>query len=115
MDIYAAWFKNQIALWPKRIFSLGGSNEIFENAVPYDDSGFGQATEKNKREFFKTVRTKEDPALFCKRGVCALLKALDESEFSENLKTELAHLLFTGEKEVTKSKLETAIKEAARG
>jgi len=116
MDIYAAWFKNQIALWPKRIFSLGSSsNEVFENAVPCDDSNFGQAAEKNKREFFKTVRAKEDPALFCKRGVCALLKALDESEFSENLKTELAHLLFTGEKEVTKSKLETAIKEAARG
>jgi len=114
MDIYATWFKNQIALWPKRIFSLGGSNEIFENALPSGYSDFGQA-EKNKREFFKTVRAKEDPASFCKRGAFALIKALNESEFAENLKTELAPLLLTDEKDITKNKLETAIKEAARG
>jgi len=114
MDIYAAWFKNQIALWPKRIFSLGGSNKVFENAVPSGYGDFGQA-KKNKKEFLKIVRAKEDPASFCKRGIFALIKALNESEFAENLKTELAPLLLTDEKEITESKLETAIKEAARG
>ena len=108
MDIYAAWFKNQLAMWPKRIFSFGGSSEVFENAIPSE-----QAAEKNKREYFKTVCVKEDPALFCKRGASALLKAMREGKFAEKLKTELVQLLFPGEKEVTEGRLETAVKEVS--
>jgi hypothetical protein len=46
MGIYAAWFKNQLKLWPKRIFSIGGSHEIFENSLP---SGQGAVVKKNRR------------------------------------------------------------------
>jgi len=110
MDIYAAWFKNQLALWPKRIFSLGGSHEVFENAILS-----GRTAEKNKRKYFKTIHVKEDPALFCERGASALIMAIKEGEFAEKLKTELVPLLFPGEKEAAQDRLETAIKEVSRG
>jgi len=110
MDIYAAWFKNQLAMWPKRIFSLGGSHEVFENAIPS-----GRTVEKNKREYFKTICVKEDPALFCEKGASALIRAIREGEFAEKLKTELVPLLFPGEKEAAQDRLETTIKEVSCG
>jgi len=45
-DVYAAWFKNKIASWPARIFSLGGNHTVFE-------SGLGKVQE----EFFTTEYT----------------------------------------------------------
>jgi len=95
LDIYAAWFKNQYNLWPpKRIFQIKE-----------------QLTKKKKikidlSEFFKTVKVKEDPASFCKRGVYALSAALKISEYSDNLLQELKTLLFPEEKNITKQELE---------
>jgi hypothetical protein len=108
MDVYAAWFKNQLALWPKRIFSLGG-NTVFENALPSE--------QKNKREseYFKVVKVNEDIDLFCKRGVYALLSALKNPEYAQNIKVELASLLLPQKKEVTESELEAAINGAVDG
>jgi hypothetical protein len=45
-DVYAAWFKNKIASWPARIFSLGGNHTVFENSLG-----------KVKKEFFTTEVT----------------------------------------------------------
>ena len=109
MDIYAAWFKNQIAVWPKRIFSLGGSHEIFENAFPFEQKAI------KKNEYFKEVRVKKENIQPAGRGVSALLSAIKNPEYAQNLKTELAALLFPAKKEVTERELETAIIEAANG
>jgi hypothetical protein len=108
MDIYAAWFKSQLALWPKRIFSLG-NNAVFENAFPQEQKN------KKEKEYFKVVKVNEDPDLFCKRGVRALLSALKNPEYAQNIKAELASLLLPDKKEVTESELETAIAGAVDG
>jgi len=103
LEIYASWFKNELSSWPKRIFSLGDSN-VFESSLPSE-----QAVFKNSREIFKTVNVKEDSALFCKRGAAALLRAFDDSRYSENLRRELSPLLFPGENSVNNSELKAAI------
>ena len=101
MNIYAAWFKNQLALWPKRIFSVTGS-EIFEKAhISSQDI-------TDKKNYFKTVHAGGN-ASFGKRGKDALLKAMKKNEYAENLKAELAPLLFPGKKDVSQKELEEAI------
>jgi len=110
MDIYAAWFKNQLELWPKRIFSIGGSHEIFGNSIP---SGQG-AVFKKTGEYFKAVKAGDDPEEFCKKGVTALLAALKDSRYKESLKVELASLLFPNEKEVSDNALEAAVYEVSK-
>jgi len=107
MDIYAAWFKNRLSSWPKRIFSLGGS-VIFETSLPSQS-----AVLKNSSEYFKTFNVNDDPALFCKRGAAALLGALDDIRYAENLRRELAPLLFPTESSVNKEELKTAISQIA--
>ena len=109
MDIYAAWFKNQLNLWPKRIFSLG-SHEIFKDSFPFKNSAV-----KKKDGCFKTIRAGEDPAQFCKKGVSALLAALKDPRYAKNLKEELTPLFFPGRKEVTQQILKKAIYEASFG
>jgi hypothetical protein len=110
LDIYAAWFKKQLASWPKRIFSLGGGSEVFENALCEEKAG-----KKNTCEYFKAEGVKDEPANFRKRGAAALIAALKNGEYAENLKKELAPLLFSNEKDVTENQLVKAINEAAYG
>ena len=109
-EIYAAWFKKQLASWPKRIFSLGGGSEVFENALCEEKAG-----KKNTREYFKAQDAKDDTANFRKRSAAALIAALKNGEYTENLKKELAPMLFPNEKNITEQQLETAINEAAYG
>jgi len=107
MDIYASWFRNQLSSWPKRIFSLGGSN-VFESSLPKEEAAI-----TNSREFFKTENVKEDPAYFCKRGAAALLRAFDDNRYAENLRRELSPLLFPGENSVNNNELKAAITQIA--
>jgi len=109
MDIYAAWFKKHLNLWPKRIFSIGENNKIFENSLPKHG-----AVVKKTDDYFKTVKTSEDTAGFCKRGVTALFSALKNSQYKESLKAELVSLLFPNEKEVSDNALEAAIYEVSK-
>jgi hypothetical protein len=106
MNIYASWFKNQLDIWPKRIFSLGANNTVFENSLPAE-----QAAEKNTNEIFKTVNINGDSSLFHKRGLSALIRALKDSRYASNLKAELIPLLFPDKKEITDIELENAITE----
>jgi hypothetical protein len=108
LDIYAAWFKKQLAIWPKRIFSLCGSSEVFKNVLSPESSA-----RKNTGDYFKTVRVKGEPFSFCERGKAALLSALKDSRYAENLKVELTPLLFPDVKKTTERELEAAITEIA--
>jgi len=110
MDIYAAWFKNQLEVWPKRIFSIGESNKIFMNS---ELSAHEEAVKKTDY-YFKTVKLCEDTSGFCKIGVTALLIALKDSRYKESLKTELVPLLFPNKKEVSDNDLEAAIYEVSK-
>jgi hypothetical protein len=109
LNIYAQWFKNQLASWPKKIFSLDNSHEVFERALP------SEAAAKKAGGFFKTFTVKDDPVSLREKGTTALTAALEDSRFSPDIKAELAPLLFPGRKEVSKLELETAINEAAHG
>jgi len=110
LDIYAAWFKKQLASWPKRIFSLGGGHEVFESALCAEKS-----IKKNTSVYFKAESVKDDPADFRKISASALIAALKNSEYTSCLKTELAPLLLPDVKNVTENQIETAINEAAYG
>jgi len=103
MGIYESWFKEQLAKWPKRIFSIGG-NKIFEDGEPTARYGL-----KNTDGFFSVVNY-ENPNNFCDKGIQALLNAIKQTEYSQNLKQELNSLLFPGENKVTEGELEMAIK-----
>lgn len=106
MGVYEAWFKNELSILPKRIFSLGGSNKIFTSYVP------SQSENKEKGECFKILRLK-DTNNFCERGLSSLFSALKNSRYSEDLKAELIPLLFSGKNNISDNELETALKEAA--
>jgi len=105
MGIYQSWFKEQLAKWPKRIFSIGG-NKIFENGEPAMRRDL-----KNTDGFF-SVLSHENSNNFCEKGIQALLKAIKQPQYSQNLKEELNSLLFPGENKVTEPELEMAIKAA---
>jgi hypothetical protein len=111
IDIYAAWFKNQLHIWQKRLFSLG-QHEIFKSSMLPEKTSI--KNKKNINEFLKPFHITEDPALFCKRGVSALFTALKDNNYSADLKAELTLLLFPEEEEVPLSKIETAITEAVQ-
>ncbi|MDR2595886.1 MAG: DUF115 domain-containing protein [Treponema sp.] len=110
MDIYAAWYKNQLELWPKRIFSIGEGNKLFANSI------FSAHEEivKKTDDYFKTVKLYEDTSGFCKTGVTTLLSALKDSRYKESLKTELVPLLFPNEKKVSDNDLEAAVYEVSK-
>lgn len=108
LGIYAAWFKNQLNTWPKRIFSLSDGHNVFKNAP-----SFVKTNKKNTADFFKTAAVNNDSCSLSEKAVSSLLGALKNDKFSANIKMELMPLLFPGEKEVTDYHLETIINELA--
>ena len=109
--IYASWFKNKLASWPKRIFSLGGGHEIFKDTL------FSPASipeKKHINECFKTINV-NNTGNFQKRGADALLSAVKDIRYSKNLIAELTPLLFPGERIVTGEKMENAIRGISHG
>jgi hypothetical protein len=100
MDIYASWFSSQLPVWQKRIFSINKSN-IFKEANPLEN------TETIKdNEYIKTVCLNEKPSC----AIQALLSAIKNPEYAENIKQELNSLLFHGEEYINEEKIETALR-----
>jgi len=108
MDIYASWFKNELNSWPKRIFSIN-ENSFFIKGIP---PVFASVI--NKEELFETVPVKKDPFYLYKKGSNALLNALKNSQYSQNIEQELGSLLFCGKENVSRRELENAIKEIVK-
>jgi hypothetical protein len=105
MAVYASWFKNRLASWPKRVFSIGGSHEVFEDSIIS-----APTASKKTGDYFSSVPAKED---FCKRGASALLDAMNNPQYTETLTSELTPLLFPDEKKATEKMLQAAITEIA--
>jgi len=99
LDIYGSWFKDQFNSWPKRIFS------IKEHRISNKEQG-----KINLFDFLNIVKIKDDPSLFCKRGASALISALNNPLYSDNLIQELNPLLFPGEKNITKPEIESELR-----
>ena len=87
MDIYSAWFKDKNISLAKRVYSLT-DHKIFDTMIPQFDK-----SKKNTEEIFNIVKTNGNPDQFCQRGVNALLSALKDKKYSEQLKQELKALL----------------------
>ena len=120
MEIYAQWFKKELSSWPKRIFSITESN-VFERADLLKENSASRSRNsrvKNKSDFFKTAQAKEKSAFFYKRETAvkaadALLNALKNPEYADNIKQELASLLFEDGSNVQSAELEEKIREIA--
>ena len=105
MNIYAAWFKNRLSSWEKRIFSLT-NHSIFNHAIPEK-----QTKIKNTKEIFNIKNVKEDPSMFREKGLSALVSALKNSEYADDLTKELTPLLFPASKaNVTAKDLEKTLR-----
>jgi hypothetical protein len=102
-EIYAAWFKNALASWPRRIFSLTESS-VFENKerLPEENNRGSK-----KGGFFEASRA--ESGTFTKRAAFALAAALKNGEYSSKLISELSPMLFPDKKDVTASELEKEI------
>jgi hypothetical protein len=107
MNIYAAWFRNQLEIWPKRIFSLNDSRIFNYSYIEKSQRN------KNTKKYLKPVKIKKKPTSFYKNGVSALIRAISESEYTESLKGELVPLLFPEKKDITETELISAITEIA--
>jgi hypothetical protein len=110
--IYAAWFKNRLAAWPKRIFSLCENHEVFETGLP---PKLVEKKNKNKNDCFMAIPVEGDPACFCKRGVEALLKALEDPSCAAKIKAELKPMLFPEEDKVSSRELALRLKQISQG
>jgi len=115
-DIYAAWFKNQLAHWPKRVFSLGGSHAVFgnESSLPRQFP-----RRKSNDDHFKALPVGVESGgdgmrrRLCEKGAASLIRALGDASFAGSLNAELAPLLFPGEAEITNERLIMAIADIA--
>ena len=108
MEIYASWFKSQIAVWPKRIFSLGENHEIFEKSIP------AKEIKQKKKDYFKVIDVNRKNASLKRAGFTALRAAMKDPKYAPALNLELAALLFPYKSDATAKELETAVAEAAR-
>jgi hypothetical protein len=99
--VYAAWFKNRLAAWPRRIFSLGGNHAVFEKELPNVPAGHAHnaalaAESADKGGHFKVMPAGGEPAANCRRAAAALIRALDDPRYAQILSRELGPLLFPG-------------------
>ena len=95
--IYASWFEKQLASYPKRLYSLGKNNPVF-NAIEAHAQFF--TTEDTEEIFPRTSRTSrtsrinEDAKSRLRRALTVLEKALITPGISSKLEEELKALLF---------------------
>jgi len=112
-DVYAAWFKNKIASWPKRIFSLGGNHAAFEDNLPSPSlAGTMPLTSMahNADNYFKLVKANLSPADRRGRAIDTLIAALDNPQYAAELTGELAPLLFPAESGVQPAQIADALR-----
>jgi len=125
MDIYAAWFKNQLSSWPERIYSITDGNNIFnyKNELLLRELQEKQIKTKDITRCFNIVNLKDEYAREIltmgarsnakksgmPRSARALFDAMKNPEYKEKLTSELTSLLFPGETDIKTDKLEASI------
>jgi hypothetical protein len=119
LEIYAAWFRNRLQSWPRRIYTLDAHSSIFETttAAHYeaadDSDGAGQKAGFKKKKFL-SIKKMDYPGQFYPQAVQTLQKALNSPRYGTVLCTELSGLLFPGEKNTTGEELSGEIEKLTR-
>jgi hypothetical protein len=115
-DVYAAWFKNKIASWPARIFSLGGNHTVFENSLGKVRKEFFTAKWAGYKvsDYFNIMTFNESPEKRRDRAAETLITALDNPQYTAALSGELGPLLFPSRADVTSKKIADALRDIVR-
>jgi hypothetical protein len=111
-DVYAAWFKNRIASWPARIFSLGGNHAVLGNSLPRLN-----LAENGKDKIsgcFKEMTLNGSPAERSSRAAESLIAALGNPQYAAALTGELAPLLFPSRAGVPAQDIAEALRDIVR-
>ena len=112
-EVYAAWFKNKIASWPKRVFSLGGNHAAFEDNLPSPSlTGTAPLTamSHNADGCFRLVKANHSPEDRRGRAVDTLVAALNNPQYAAALTGELAPLLFPAQAGVPPAQIAEALR-----
>ena len=109
--IYASWFERQLMSYPKRLYSLGKNNVLFDslNASP---CAMAHCRDKNTGINFRIVSQNTGTGA-PQKAISLLKKALEDpalpSQFSAKLYEELTALLLPGRQRVSRNDLIEAI------
>jgi hypothetical protein len=102
LDVYVAWFKQQVSAYPRRLFSLGSNSHVF--------AGLPAWKEDSNRI--------ESPRLDCRhsagksaQGKAVLLQALTDPAVADIFMQDLSPLLFPGAGTVSVKDLSNALQE----
>jgi hypothetical protein len=111
--VYAAWFKKQIALYPRRIFSLGANNHVFSGlgAAAFGETAFPGNGTASQKPSFRTVAPRF-PEKAAKLGAAVLRSALAGRQGAE-IVAEIGPLLFPAGHAVSVEETAEAIMKAA--
>jgi hypothetical protein len=86
--VYAAWFRQQLALWPRRLFSLGGNNPVFRDLEIREGDLEGACGEGGGRPVLREIPLGA-PGDAPERAREVLRGALRDPRYGELLQTEL--------------------------
>jgi len=111
-DVYAAWFKNKIASWPARIFSLGGNHAVLESGLPRMIPGGEKKYKVN--DYFEVMTLNSFPMERSRRAAKSLIAALDNPQYAAALSGELSPLLFPSRADVTSEEIADALRNIAQ-
>jgi hypothetical protein len=123
-EIYAAWFKKQLAQWPQRIFPLGNNHPVFGGApgaapglggdAPGKGAPGGSAPENTGRPSpFKILPLQETGPALSRKGMEVLMGSLEDPRYSQDLLKELSPLILPDTKEVSVSELKAELSSLA--
>ncbi|MDR2048480.1 MAG: DUF115 domain-containing protein [Treponema sp.] len=104
LSIYAAWFKNELAKYPRRIYAVseGNSLGIPRASIPDETDRPG-----SKTGFFREAA--ENIPENAANGVHILLRGLEDPVVGKQIGAELGELLFPDEKNVKKADIESEL------
>jgi hypothetical protein len=107
--IYASWFSRQLEAWPRRLFSLGKNNPVFEAVgVPGFGTGFPEKIPEQNQKPLGTLLLKKtkDPS---REAAVLIQTALHDERYSGKIAEELKALLFPGPEPVSTGDLEEVL------
>ena len=104
-DIYASWFNRQLAAYPKRLFSLGANNPVFQ---AHKTSTFNSKKGEKNKPIWKTFSVNFQNNSI-KEVILYLNSALKNPLYTTKLTEELSPLIIPGKTHASKEELSESI------